>query len=424
MKCLLILSLCLSLSPSLVRADSARLLDTDRDALLARVEHLLRKNRKQIDIAAFIIEDDRGGQALLALVRKALRNGVKIRLLYDAVGSRVNPAVLQALMKEGLEVRVFNELPKPKDLLKPRQFFQKLNRRMHDKLFLFDDNAMITGGRNIGGTYLMHLRARLRRGKQQFRDKDILLEGSEGVTAARAYFNELWASPEVTPYRKAPVAPAKLAKAQGLLDQLELDLEHLTHQKTWRGEWRELPPGAVSFVHNTLDPGKGNPGVAHRLLEMINSAKEEILIENPYVIPPKEFKEALKAAVDRGVKVTIYTNPSRKTDSGLAGAAYANDKRELLEMGVGLRELDSYRMLHSKMFLADGREMFIGTYNLDPRSQNLNLESGVMIKDEGFVQQVRDNVQRTDFLSKPASTTGPCPTLFMRLPALLLRDLL
>lgn len=422
-KSLLLLSLCLALAPSPAGADSARLLDTDREALLARVEHLLRERRKQIDIAAFIIEDDRGAQALLSLVRRALRNGAKVRLLYDAVGSRVSPAVMQALIDEGLEVRVFNQ-PQARDLLQPTKLFQKLNRRMHDKLFLFDNDAMITGGRNIGATYLMHLRARLRRGKQQFRDKDILLEGSEGVMSARNYFNQLWDSPEVTPYGKASVGAKKVQAAQALLDQLEQETRQLTVNRSWRGGWRELRPGAVEFVHNSLQPGSNEAGVSNHLLEMIAKAKEEIFIENPYVIPPPEFKAALKDAIARGVDVRIYTNPAGKSDSGLAGAAYANDKKELLAMGVDLRELDGHRMLHSKLFVVDGKEMFIGTYNLDPRSQLINSESGIVIKDPEFVRDVRNHIGRTDFLSRQASTKSACPNLFMRLSAKALRDLL
>lgn len=172
--------------------------------------------------------------------------------------------------------------------------------------------------------------------------------------------------------------------------------------------------GPVEFVHDA--PGKngrrwslgggGRSGAA--LARLVAGAQSEILIQSPYLVLSGEAKALFQAAVARGVKVRILTNSLASTDNVQAFSGYRNQRKALLKMGLDIREykpdpanravlfsrvnapaVPPVFALHAKSLVVDGRIAYIGTFNLDPRSENLNTEVGAIIRHEGLAQRLR-----------------------------------
>ena len=117
------------------------------------------------------------------------------------------------------------------------------------------------------------------------------------------------------------------------------------------------------------------PRVADRLDPILEGARSSIVIESPYVVPSRPLLQLLERKLAGGVRVQIVTNSLRACDGVLPYAGYLKYRRRLVLRGVDMREYKGPDTLHAKTMVIDGRTVLIGSYNLDPRSQNLNAET-------------------------------------------------
>jgi putative cardiolipin synthase len=178
---------------------------------------------------------------------------------------------------------------------------------------------------------------------------------------------------------------------------------------------REVAWGKVDFIHDR--PGKngnrfrldGGGQTTQALARLAEGARERIVIQSPYLVLSDEAVELFRKAIARGVKVRISTNSLASTDNIQAFSGYRNQRDRLLKMGMEIFEFrpdpavqvklmpraaanakPPVFAIHAKSMVVDGKLAFIGTYNLDPRSENLNTEVGVVIHDPavaGIVEQ-------------------------------------
>jgi putative cardiolipin synthase len=145
--------------------------------------------------------------------------------------------------------------------------------------------------------------------------------------------------------------------------------------------------------------------IAQALGQRVRSMESELLIESPYFILRERAIEAIRQLKERGVKVRILTNSAISNDVIAAHAGYANTRKKLLEAGAELYELrpdsdmkrrwsvlsgKSRAALHAKCLVFDRKSVFIGSFNLDPRSSTLNTEIGVMIESSEIAAQVAE----------------------------------
>ena len=129
-------------------------------------------------------------------------------------------------------------------------------------------------------------------------------------------------------------------------------------------------------------------------LELLQSARSEVLVASPYFVPGRRTMEILKQATDSQVRVSVMTNSLATTDEPLVHAGYARYRTALLDMGVSLYELmpgavparavagevhGSLGRLHAKLAVVDGRRFYIGSLNMDRRSAHLNTEMGLIV---------------------------------------------
>ena len=293
-----------------------------------------------------------------------------MRLLVDAFGNAIPKAILAHLIEEGVEVKLYNPA-RGRNLLN----FRRLHRRLHDKLLVVDDEEMVVGGRNITEGYFGM------RDKRQFHDLDTYVSGP-AATAAKGFFRQLWDAPHVMPpARLSWVSRANIAMAKESLDHYDDVMAQPRFlallKRDWRANTRTLT--SARFVHDPVDMSQKSPRTIHSWKRLFASAKKEIVLITPYLIPTKEVRSMIRHARARGVTVKIFTN-SRRSGERWTQAAYELYAPVIARMGVEIWEFDETSMLHAKSVLVDGKRAYVGSYNTDPRSQRFNTETGAIME--------------------------------------------
>jgi cardiolipin synthase C len=191
----------------------------------------------------------------------------------------------------------------------------------------------------------------------------------------------------------------------------------------------------IEFISDT--PGKnsnklllgGGGKTTEKLAALVKSAQSEIVIQSPYLVMSSEAKKLFKDAINRGVKVRISTNSMAATDNVQAFSGYRNQREILIKMGINIFEFKPDAIIsqqlvrlqtnsdvkppifaiHAKTMVVDKQTVYIGTFNFDPRSQNLNTEVGVIVKNAKLAHKVQLAIE-TDMQpenSWNASTDAP-----------------
>lgn len=387
-------------------------LPSGMDALGARAA-LAEAAQHTLDLQYYIVRGDTTTQLLMARVLRAAQRGVRVRLLVDdldAAGKDLDLATLAEF--SNIEVRVFNPFSSRGSfgLTQILEFIgnsQRLNRRMHNKLWVADNAMAVIGGRNLGDEYFDAS------GEVNFSDLDMLVAGSAVAEISRsfdAYWNSEWAVP----------IHAFVGQALGLevLTRFEKDLR--TRVEGFRdtdygrvlregGFGMALRAGRIPLMVARVEafadrPEKvasggeaagGQSLFAARIRPIVAKASRELILISPYFIPSDEGIAALGALARRGVRVRVLTNSLASTDVvPLAHAGYARQRERLLAAGLELHEmrpeqLDSVRSrlgrssgayLHTKAIVIDRQHVVVGSMNLDPRSRLSNTEVGLLIE--------------------------------------------
>lgn len=398
-----------------------------RDALAARVL-LARRAQASIDVQYYIWQTDTTGWLLLDELRAAADRGVRVRLLLDDNGIPGLDGVLAGLNAHpGVEVRLFNPftLRRPKPLAYGFDF-ARLNRRMHNKSMTVDGVATILGGRNIGDIYFAY-----GEGTAYF-DLDVLGLGPIAADVA-ADFDLYWSSPSAWPAELIlPPAPEGLAAlldaAQAARDSV-LGSDYLAAIAASPLVTRVLAGDAVvEWTRATLisdDPAKGLGRATRenlllgRLREVLTGVERRLDVVSAYMIPGRTGSALFRDLAAAGREVRLVTNALEATDVPVVHSAWMRHRAGLVAAGVTVLELrarpgregatalsdiltGSMSSLHAKTFAIDGERIFIGSFNLDPRSATLNTEMGVLIESpriataleraldaQGFVYAVR-----------------------------------
>lgn len=382
------------------------------DAFVARAA-LAGLAERTIDVQYYMFHQDTVGRLLIKNLLDAADRGVRVRfLLDDMYGEEADDVWLALDSHPMFEVRLFNPFVRGRS--KNMQFItdlKRVNHRMHSKTFTVDNQATIVGGRNIGDEYFNA------DPDLAFTDRDVMAIGPV-VEAVSKEFDEYWNSHNAFPIKT--LQPEMETTGLGnLLQELAAlksqeaaaayvdALENSSLAKELRNHTGQFSITEALVVHDSSEKlTKGEDWKPHLLMSQLapyieKSTKEFILI-SPYFVPGKKGAEGLCKLSEKGVAVWVLTNSLASNDVAAVHTGYMRHRKELLRCGVGLYELNeqikeiesekftwlpgvSKSSLHAKTMSMDGEVMFVGSFNFDQRSLNINNEIGILFNHPGIV---------------------------------------
>ncbi len=385
---------------------------------------------RSIDVQYYIYNADECGALLLERLIAAAQRGVRVRVLLDDFAVALDDLTLAKIdAYPNLEVRVFNPFHDRSRLFRAWEMLvdsDRLKMRMHNKVFIADNQVAILGGRNIGNHYFEG------QATSNFRDMDVLASGPI-VREVSKTFDSYWNNPIAVPVAAFDVQPA-VRKAS---KRFEVVLHQSAAAKS--GPWAEYARNKAVVVQHLLtggnkliwaqsklmaEPpiprppsavvGSPTPQISRNVDGAKKTANSEIVMEMAYFVPGKRGVEMLSDLTRGGVRVRILTNSLASTDVAAVHVGYSRYREQLLAAGVELYEyrIDATRpapaqhnlrnnksdsALHAKAVVLDRRVVWIGSGNVDARSRRINTESGLMIESEALAAQVLAGMER-DFL--------------------------
>jgi putative cardiolipin synthase len=301
-----------------------------------------------------------------------------------------------------VEIRVFNPFAhRSSHGLDFLSNFARVNQRMHNKVMIADGALAVVGGRNIGDHYFgVNTEA-------NFRDLDIAAVGpivSDIAGSFDIYWNSEWAYPIAAIYDK-PYSADDIAKIQAEVAKLLAERQYpypLDEDVSQLAKNIDLIAESMIWAQGRVladDPATLTTGdtriVKDAIIEWVGHTKHELLIESAYFVTRGPSIDGLASAVKRGIRVRVLTNSLASNDVVAAHAGYEKYRDDLLRAGVDIYELRpdagkvrqewsvaggrSIAALHTKAIVIDRESTFVGSFNLDPRSGNINTEVGLVI---------------------------------------------
>jgi putative cardiolipin synthase len=422
------------------------ILDNGYEALLLRI-HLIRNASRSIEIQTFIWTNDECGRLLMYELIQAAKRGVNVRIIADHFVSDKDPKIAAFLATVCPNIQLKHYRPVA-DRLQPRRVqsilktifrFKELNQRMHNKVMIFDNAMAITGGRNIENTYYNFSM------QMNFRDRDVLMLGPivKDVTDS---FENFWEYKHAIPSHKLTDVQALIAKGEAPTFEKKADfefgnvfekLEKAASDKPYITATfadKVLPAARVTFLSDK--PGKnrsfglrGQGRFTKQLGEIISKTEASLTIQSPYFVLTKEAIQLFRSLRSKSpaVQVRVSSNSFGSTDNIVAYSAnYRQRSTTIEDLGLQVYEFNPHpghllslfpqyptllRMakakvnrtaedrlpflcIHAKSFVQDHKTAYIGSYNLDPRSENLNTEVGLLIEDANIAKLLEASIER------------------------------
>lgn len=387
-------------------------LGDNRQAFVDRVA-LADFAQETLDVQYYIWSADTAGLLLADHLIRAADRGVRVRFLLDDVNFKKRDSATAAIAAHpNIEVRIFN--PHRYRSNRTSEFllnFGKLNKRMHNKVMVMDNACAIVGGRNIADEYFGM--------GESFnnRDLDIAAVGPV-VRELSSTFDEFWNSessvpiegfvrdkPDMDDFRRQIVTLRSNIRPERCPFPVDQDVAEL------RGRIDEIMDdivwarGEVLFDSYASTQGRDPEGKMNRRLHAeVKAAQREVHIEAAYFVLRDPAIETIRELAGRGVEVRVLTNALAGNDVVAAQAGHTRRRPQVIRAGAEVHELrpdapallsqvapqarDSRAALHTKTLVIDGETSFVGSFNLDPRSADINSELGLLVHSEAFARQV------------------------------------
>ena len=379
---------------------------------------------RNIDVQYYIWHDDQAGQLLLKDLWEAAERGVIVRLLLDDFNNtaKFDQHLLRFASHPNIAVRIINPLMYRKfQALNFVTGLPRINRRMHNKSMTFDKQITIIGGRNIGDEYLSNDQS------SQFADLDVLLIGKV-VADIDNSFASYWSAPISFDIETLVTLDKNTTKEfLPALDKIKGDTDNelrssLSMYKTAIEDSSidtDLINKRVPFRWTDMqflgdDVGKltksvpASTNLVQQLRTLLGRPTKQLTIISSYFVPTKDGVDTLVKLANAGIDIKILTNSFDATDVTAVHSGYSQWRPKMLRAGIKIYELkstasedkrenklwkarsQSSTSLHAKTFAIDDHQVFIGSYNVDPRSANINTEMGVIINDDELAHQLHE----------------------------------
>lgn len=398
-----------------VNQSGAMIIKDGSYALLHRAS-LVHMAQKTIDIQTYIYKNDIASRVLMYEILEAANRGVKIRVLIDDNGLDSDFSDVIALDNHpNISVKIFN--PYRNRIRFFRYFeaaydFDRINKRMHNKLFIVDNIALIIGGRNIADDYFDNNL------NVNFSDTDVFFLGKIAWQAEKS-FEEYWNFHRSIP---AIFLPSKskmkrylknhselIAKLKGTPKDQEI-YRHTIESFIERYQTRQNPifwgqAQLISDPPSKIEQNLQTP-ITEALGNIWQAVTDSIYISSAYFIPGKKGIKYFEKSLNKGIDISILTNSLSSTDALVVYGAWERYRDELVKLGANIYEyrrtegkvkirgkLSSGASLHSKTIVFDDKIAWVGSFNLDPRSEEINTEVVAIFKNEEFAKESKKMMQ-------------------------------
>jgi cardiolipin synthase C len=410
-------------------ADRIMLLGSNMDSLRARFDYI-QHAQNEIKFQYYIITNDQLGLTTLSLLRDAANRGVKVKILVDSMNNDMTGPTMAALLlnlhpgaQANLEIKEYNSF----NLFSPGKY----TKRMHDKSLIIDGKAMVTGGRNIEDGYF-GLPSTGKKTLSIFEDSDALVLDSNAIDISGQYFDDLWNSRFVNEARLNDFSMASLRRLtncatgprandgqceakrlenvrrvsneESRINQIISDYKNKQNIEQyipldWAADTVDVAP--IEYLYDDVKTQARNLkkpelNIGTQLYGIVGQATKSVTIVTPYLIITPQQEALFKALKEKDVKVRIITNSKAANDTVPAEVGYEKTRQLALNQNVEVLEYQGPDTLHAKMVLIDDATLFIGSFNWDFRSQNLNREVGLVVQ----LPEDRANTFRTDVYYK------------------------
>ncbi|BCX49667.1 phospholipase D family protein [Haloferula helveola] len=386
----------------------------NREAFTSRVA-LADFARETLDVQYYIWTADTIGLTLADHLIQAADRGVRVRFLLDDVNFKKRDSTTAKIAAHpNIEVRIFN--PHRYRNLRTTEFlanFGRLNKRMHNKIMVMDNSVAIIGGRNIADEYFGL--------GESFNNRDLDIAAAGPIVRdISATFDEFWNSagaipiegfvrevPDMNDFREQLAVLRGNIRPERYPFPLKQDVDDL------RGRIDDIADKMVwakgEVLHDSFESMRGNDPDGKMNIQLhseIAAAKRSVKIEAAYFILRDSGVETTRQLTERGVKVRTLTNALAGNDVVAAQAGHTKRRPQVLRAGMEVYELrpdapamlsqvapyatSSRSALHTKSLVIDSEKTFIGSFNLDPRSADINSEIGLLVHSKAFAKQVED----------------------------------
>ena len=321
----------------------------------------IRNAKSSINIEFYIFADDSTGQIVANELIKKARQGVKIKVVCDAYGSKKTKKTFwRNLTDAGIDVVEFF----PNFLKLPLINF-KINYRNHRKIVVIDGKISYTGGVNLRDDHMSKDKY-----LSPWRDTVIKIVGPATYPLQDIFFND---------YTFVSKENLNRDEINMMFPQIEvlgdIDLQIL-----------ESGPDKQPLIYKSF-------------LQIIEKCNKSIYIETPYFVTNKEMQTVLKNALKKGVSLTIII--PKRADNKLVYGTTLNCLKKLFKMGAKIYLYSNF--IHSKVLLCD-KVLSIGTCNFDNRSFFLNFEDTCFCYDQSVIKkhllQIEKDIKNSELLSK------------------------
>ncbi|UCC15114.1 MAG: phospholipase D family protein [Gammaproteobacteria bacterium] len=374
-----------------------------------------------IDAMYYLINADKAGLLCINSLIEAAERGVRVRLLLDDILTGGYDRGLLALdAHPNIQIRMFNPFARRGGISRGLNFlgdFGRLNRRMHNKAMITDNQVAIIGGRNIGDEYFAAHEV------ANFGDMDVLALGPV-VREISSMFDLYWnhrlavpvnlvIEPPEEPFQEIAELRARIAVVlQGVdVARYERVVDEIRERERVHHDQLSWVP--YDLVYDS--PDKADKKLAAEaetmippLRDTIMAGEKELMIVSPYFVP-RSTMDGFQQLRDRGMSVKIITNSMAANNHLVVHSGYAPSRKPLLKMGAEIYEVRadakvqgvektgvarSGGTLHAKVFVVDREELFVGTFNWDPRSKNLNTEMGIILHAPELARPLAEAIMR------------------------------
>lgn len=384
-----------------------KLIVDPHDALIKRLS-AINNAKKSIYICTYnIAVNDESAQLIIAGLIKAAQNGVNVYLITDGKFGGLNRNYIKLLsMYNNIQVLLYNKLN--------FKYPESVQVSLHNKIMLFDDEWIISGGRNISDTFLTNDKL----AKPISYDLDVLIYNhdhqSQVINDVKYFFNELITCEYCSKVYKNPNFESKqlavklLSNYDKYINEQKLELSNSLHNTI--NEMHKAKN--ITLLTNSLIPIKKEANIATSLLNICKQHKSELTIFTPYLIMNDNIQQAFNT-LSNNRQVTVLTNSIKTSPNYPAFSNYLHNRKNILKLNMNVFEYTGHKntSIHTKAAIIGDNLTTIGSMNLDNRSLYINTEQMLIMNSEGFQEEMNKVIAKqkevsTQILSDKQSIEG------------------